>query len=84
VGGSIYYLIEFLYKHLISGGITHWSMALLGGICFLAIGEINEHLSWEMSIIKQGIIGSFIVTSLEFIFGYILNIRLNLGIWDYS
>jgi uncharacterized membrane protein len=59
-------------------------MFLLGGICFILIGEINEHLSWEMSILKQGLIGAGIITSLEFIFGYILNIQLQLGIWNYS
>ncbi len=83
-GGIIYYLIEFIWKTFVSGGICHWSMFLLGGLCFLIIGAINEHLPWEMSIIKQGIIGATTITILEFIFGYILNIILKLGIWDYS
>lgn len=85
VGGSIYYLIEFLYKTAIShGGITHWSMFLLGGLCFLLIGAINEFIPWKMSLIWQGVIGAGIITSLEFIFGVILNIILKLGVWDYS
>lgn len=84
IGGSIYYLIECLYKIFISGGVLHWSMFLLGGLCFLIIGGINEKIPWEMSIIKQGSIGAVIVTILEFIFGFILNIVLKLGIWDYS
>lgn len=84
VGGSIYYLIELIWKTFISFGICHWSMFLLGGLCFLLIGAINEYIPWEMSIIKQGIIGAVIVTVLEFIFGIILNIWLKLGIWDYS
>ena len=84
VGGSIYYLIEFVYKTFISGGILHWSMFLLGGLCFLIIGALNEKLPWEMSIIKQGLIGAIIVTVLEFVFGIILNTILKLNIWDYS
>lgn len=84
VGGSIYYLIEFIYKTFISGGILHWSMFLLGGLCFLIIGALNEKLPWEMSIIKQGLIGAIIVTVLEFVFGIILNTILKLNIWDYS
>ena len=59
-------------------------MFLLGGLCFVLIGEINEVIPWEMSIIKQGIIGAAIITSLEFISGVILNLVLKLGIWDYS
>lgn len=84
VGGTIYFLIELIYKSFISNGIVHWSMFLLGGFCFILIGLINEHLPWEMSIIKQGIIGTVIVTVLEFLFGVVLNIILKLGIWDYS
>ena len=83
-GGSIYYLIEFIYKTFISGGILHWSMFLLGGLCFLIIGALNEKLPWEMSIVKQGLIGAIIVTVLEFVFGIILNIILKLNIWNYS
>lgn len=59
-------------------------MFLLGGLCFILIGGLNNYIPWEMSIIKQGIIGALIVTSLEFIFGLVLNLYLNLGIWDYS
>ena len=84
VGGSLYFIIEFLFKTFISGGMIHWSMFLLGGLCFVLIGEINEVIPWEMSIIKQGAIGAAIVTSLEFVFGVILNLVLKLGIWDYS
>lgn len=84
VGGSLYFIIEFLFKTFISGGMIHWSMFLLGGLCFILIGEINEVIPWEMSIIKQGAIGAAIVTSLEFVFGVILNLVLKLGIWDYS
>lgn len=83
-GGSIYYLIEYFYKMFISHGITHWSMFLLGGICFILIGGINEYIPWDMCIIKQGLIGTLIILTLEFIFGYILNIILQLNIWDYS
>jgi uncharacterized membrane protein len=77
--GSIYALIEIAFR-----GHTHWTMAILGGLCGILIGSINEYLPWEMSIIKQGLIGAGIVTVLELIFGIILNIILQLGIWDYS
>ena len=78
-GGSLYFIIEFLFKTFASGGTIHWSMFLLGGLCFVLIGEINEVIPWEMSIIKQGIIGAAIITSLEFISGVILNLVLKEG-----
>ena len=75
LGSGAYYFIEILWD-----GSSHWAMAVLGGICFIAIGLINEFLSWDMPMWKQAVIGSIIVT----IFGCILNIWLKLGIWDYS
>ena len=79
IGGFIYVAIELGFR-----GHSHWTMFLLGGLCFILIGGLNNYIPWEMSIIKQGVIGALIVTSLEFIFGLILNLYLNLGIWDYS
>jgi uncharacterized membrane protein len=84
IGGIAYYGIEFLWKNFVSHGLCHWSMYLLGGLCFVLIGEINNLLSWDMSLLLQGVIGTGIITGLEGLFGWILNIRLGLGIWDYS
>lgn len=84
VGGTIYYLIEWVYKTLISHGNCHWSMWLLGGLCFILIGEMNENIPWEEPLFVQGIKGSLIVTSLELLFGIVLNLKLHLDIWDYS
>ena len=79
IGGIIYILIELGFR-----GYTAFSMFLLGGLCFVLIGLINEVIPWSMGIIWQGIIGSGIVTSLELIFGLILNVYLKLDIWNYS
>ena len=79
IGAFLYLLIEIWYR-----GYTHWTMAILGGLCFVLVGFINEYLSWDTPLWLQGIIGAFIITSLEFAFGLVLNIWLGLGIWDYS
>ena len=83
-GGALYYTIEFIWKNFIICGNCHWSMFILGGLCFIAIGSLNEYIPWEWSLIKQGIIGAIIITSLEFVFGLIFNIWLQLDVWDYS
>ena len=83
-GGSIYFLIEVIWKSLRATGIVHWSMFLLGGLCFLLIGGLNEYIPWDWSLVKQGAAGSVIVTALEFAFGCVLNLWLKLGVWDYS
>ena len=79
LGGSIYYGIEILYRNY-----SHIAMILVGGICFILIGLINEVLSWNMLFWKQVIIGDLLVLTVEFISGCILNLWLGLGIWDYS
>lgn len=79
IGGILYFLGEIMWR-----GWSHWSMFVLGGVCFVLIGVINEFMSYKMPFIIQMIFGTFIITSLEFLAGYILNIRLDMGIWDYS
>ena len=79
VGSIIYVCIEMLWR-----GYTHPSMFILGGICFVAIGLINELFPWDMGLLWQSLIGAVIVTALEFITGLIVNVWLGLGVWDYS
>lgn len=79
IGGLIYILIELIWR-----GHTHISMFILGGICFVAIGLINELFSWELGLVWQSVIGAVIVTVLEFTTGLVVNIWLGLGVWDYS
>lgn len=84
IGGATYYGIERIFKTLVSGGRTHWSMAVIGGVMFLLIGSINEFIPWEMPLLLQGIIGSVAITAVELLAGIYLNLYLRLGIWDYS
>lgn len=79
-GGLLYVLFELLWR-----GYSHWTMFLLGGLCFVLIGAINEFMSWETSIIFQGIIGSVcVITPLEFLTGCVVNLWLGWNVWDYS
>lgn len=79
IGGFVYYAFELVLR-----GWSHWTMFLLGGVCFILIGEYNEHVSWDTPLIKQGVVGACIVTALEFVVGMIVNVYLNWNIWDYS
>lgn len=76
--GALYCLLEISFR-----GYTHSSMFLLGGLCGVLIGILNE-ITPTMPIPLQMLISSIMVTVLEFIFGYILNIKLGLHVWDYS
>ena len=78
-GGLLYILIETLWR-----GYSHWTMFVLGGMCFLALGLINEVLPWEMPLWQQMLLGACIITCLEFLTGCIVNLWLGWDVWDYS
>jgi len=59
-------------------------MFLVGGLCFILIGLINEVISYEMPFYQQVLIGDVIVLIVEFISGCIINLYFGLGVWDYS
>lgn len=79
LGGISYTFVEIAYR-----GTTHWTMVLVGGICFVLIGVQNEIYARDAPLILQCIIGALIVTVIEFIAGCIINILLGWHVWDYS
>lgn len=79
VGGLLYNFLELFYRSW-----THWTMFLLGGLCFVCLGLINEIISWEIPLWQQTVAGACIITVLEFVTGCIVNLWLEWGVWDYS
>lgn len=79
VGGGIYSLIEIGYR-----GHTHWTMFIVGGVCFILLGLINELIPWDLSLVCQMLMGGALITGVEFITGVIVNLILGWGVWDYS
>jgi len=57
---------------------------LLGGLCFVLCGLINEGVSWEMPLPLQMLISALMITALEFLTGCIVNLWLGWQVWDYS
>lgn len=76
--GITYFMLEIIYR-----GYSHWTMIILGGLVSVLIGLINE-VTPKIKIPYQMLLGTIIITTLELVFGFILNIKLGLGIWDYS
>ena len=66
-GGLLYILIELIWR-----GRSHWTMFLLGGICFVFLGLINEVLPWQMPLWQQILVGAVGITTLEFLTGCIV------------
>ena len=76
-GAFVYPLTELLFRKR-----THISMALAGGLaCMLLHGLFS---TYPMSFPVKFIVSSALITAIEFIFGFIVNIKLKLGVWDCS
>ena len=79
VGGMIYGACELLFR-----GYTFGSMIVVGGICFIVAGLLNEVTKWTTPLPLQMLISAVAITLIEFVAGLILNIWLGLNVWDYS
>lgn len=80
IGGALYYGLQ-----LYANGSSDLMMIAVGGTCFIAITVLNETvLRWDMLYQTQCLVSGVILTVMEFIYGYILNIKLNMNVWDYS
>lgn len=76
--GLMYVTIELLYR-----GHTHYSMFIVGGICGVLIGLINDNTP-DMPLLPQCVLGAVIITIIELLTGLFLNVYLGLNVWDYS
>ena len=78
-GGALYFLFETLWR-----GYSHWTMFVLGGLCFVLVGGLNEFLPWEMPLLHQMLLGGLIITIGELLTGIVVNLWLGWNVWDYS
>ena len=78
VGGVGYNVIELLWR-----GYSHISMTIADGISFLIIYIINK-VGKKLPLIFKSILGGAAITVVEFISGVIVNMKMNLHVWNYS
>ena len=79
VGGVLYDSFEMIFR-----GFSHWSMFLLGGICFWFFYIQVKVTNWQDPMWIQIIRCTIFVTACEFITGIIVNKWLGWAVWDYS
>lgn len=78
-GGIGYCLIELLWRRH-----THWSMYLAGGLCLSIIEKINRTRLSGKTLWSKCAAGATVITAVEFICGCIVNLWMNLDVWDYT
>lgn len=78
IGGVTYAMIEIMWR-----GNTHWTMLLLGGLCFLTLYKLFGYMS-NYSLIEKCVLGAIVITTLEFVVGCIVNLVFHMNVWNYS
>lgn len=78
LGGILYSLIEILWR-----GYTHWTMTAVGGLCFLALHIFNDRTR-RRRLLTRCLVGSGMITIVEFLVGILVNVVFRLDVWDYS
>lgn len=80
IGGRVYTWIELLWR-----GRTHWTMFVLGGVCFVIMGLLNEYkIPWHWCLVRQSVVSAAIITLFEFFTGCVINLWFGWNVWDYS
>jgi len=77
LGAVLYGALELLWR-----GRTHWTMLILGGVCFAVMYLIATRSTWPL--LQKWISSAAVITALEFLAGAAVNIRLGWDVWDYS
>lgn len=78
IGGVTYAMIEIMWR-----GNTHWTMVLLGGLCFLTLYKLFGYMS-NYSLLEKCVLGAIVITALEFVVGCIVNLVFHMNVWNYS
>ncbi|MDE5604833.1 MAG: putative ABC transporter permease [Eubacterium sp.] len=78
LGGQGYCTLEIL-----SRGRTHYSMFFAGGIILMILVFISSEMK-KAHLLKKCLLGAAIITAVEFVFGVIFNMSLNMNVWDYN
>lgn len=78
-GAFAYGLIELAVR-----GRTHITMGLLGGAAMCLIHRLNDGDNGALSWFVRMIFSALCITAAELFAGLILNVRMGLGIWNYS
>ncbi len=78
IGAFMYSLIEIAAR-----GYTHWTMFLTGGICLMLLYDV-EKATGNLPLGVKCVIGGALITAVEFTVGFIVNLKLEWNVWDYS
>lgn len=78
IGALGYAVIEVAFR-----GYTHWTMALTGGVVFSLLYTVQAGMG-DRPLWQRCLVGTGIITAVEFAVGCVVNLWLGWDVWDYS
>jgi uncharacterized membrane protein len=85
ITGGVYYSVEGIWRICSNGGWANIVMAPIGGLCGVLIAIMNENPRFiRKKMVLKAAYGMAVLVVVEFVSGYIMNIKLGMDIWDYS
>ena len=84
-GGTVYFFMEVIWKTFSNHPERiHWSMLLIAILLCAVLERGGAQCPWEMPLTLQAFLCTVLIIVVELLSGIVLNIWLNLNIWDYS
>lgn len=84
-GGTVYYLLEVVYKTATGHPERiSWTMLVVAILLTVPVERCGAELPWSCPLWLQAVACATLVTAVELVAGLILNVWLGLGVWDYS
>lgn len=84
-GGTLYFMLEVIYKTATGEPERiSWTMLVLAVILCVPVERAGEELPWEVPLWAQAAFCAFLVTVTELFAGLIINVWLDMNVWDYS
>ena len=83
--GAVYFFLEVAWKTLRGEPeAISWTMFLLAILLAVPLERFGAELPWEMPLALQALICGTAITVAELAAGMVLNVWLNMDVWDYS
>lgn len=84
-GGTLYFFIEVVYKTI--GGHPErisWTMLVVALILTIPVERCGAELPWNCPLWLQAMACAALVTIVELLSGIIINVWLQMDVWDYT
>lgn len=84
-GGTVYFLLEVAFK-TITGHPERisWTMLVVAILLTVPVERCGAQLPWSCPLWLQALCCAALVTAVELVAGCVINLWLDLDVWDYS